>query len=678
MFTSTRLFANVPCPQRDGCTLNNCIFSHESAQDLTSKGIGLHDPLDAGEPTPPHPKRRRVDSSKGKSQRGQLLGNKVTGDANPLDGNLEHTQGDTRTTAAHTSTLRGTISVPSSSNNALTSTKRSISPPSSRNKEEGTVPRIRNAAARAISSLGAQPATMTPQPKETLNPRMIAKTPAPHGTRLLLLKKIHDSYKMLNDQLSKQKDVQAGLVLSQDELIVMSLDEEEQIALQNGNHDIYRSVIGGRIRAIGKYKLDEWKCLVLGKFKQKYLPALESRKPIKTEVSSLSTGLSTTEEVALLRHLRTPLQGLEAHGYVTSPPSDADIAAARDGVKAAAGWETCDRCSTRFQVFPGRNEQGQLTSKGSCRYHWAKIYRPIRQKNDHITGQQEPSYPCCSGSVGSSGCTNGGTHVYKVSEAKRMASILQFERTPLPKDQARSRPPVSFDCEMAYTALGMELVRLTAVSWPKGTNLLDVLVRPQGEVLDFNSRFSGVTKDMFSKAVPYGTEAPRLGDSGSEDGELESEPLQKVDSPMAARQLLFELLTPDTPLLGHAIDNDLNTCRVIHPFIIDTVLLFPHPRGLPIRYGLKMLTNKYLGRSIQAGGALGHDSREDAQATGDLVHFKVGEKWRQMRREGWTLIKGVLNPPKDEVKISTGPRASKRTHHQVESADELEDDRPAA
>ena len=60
----------------------------------------------------------------------------------------------------------------------------------------------------------------------------------------------------------------------------------------------------------------------------------------------------------------------------------------------------------------------------------------------------------------------------------------------------------------------------------------------------------------------------------------------------AARALLFQFLQPDTPLIAHAIENDLNTCRIIHPAIIDTVPLYSHSNGPPIRHGLKHLSKK--------------------------------------------------------------------------------------
>lgn len=142
-------------------------------------------------------------------------------------------------------------------------------------------------------------------------------------------------------------------------------------------------------------------------------------------------------------------------------------------------------------------------------------------------------------------------------------------------------------------------------------------------------------------AQPYTSKQPS---EGTDDG------LCIVQSISAARDLLFQQLSPKTPLIGHALENDLNAVRIIHPTIIDTVLLYPHPRGLPIRHGLKYLAKTYLEKDIQMGGAQGHDSKEDARAAGDLVRFRVAEKWKRMRQEGWTVTDGVFNPPKSGSK----------------------------
>ena len=67
-----------------------------------------------------------------------------------------------------------------------------------------------------------------------------------------------------------------------------------------------------------------------------------------------------------------------------------------------------------------------------------------------------------------------------------------------------------------------------------------------------------------------------------------------------------------------------------HPFIVDTSILYQHPRGPPLKSSLKWLAQKYLRREIQKGhGTHGHDSIEDATACMDLVRLKCekGVKW---------------------------------------------------
>ena len=373
-------------------------------------------------------------------------------------------------------------------------------------------------------------------------------------------------------------------------------------------------------------------------------PSRELKKPENAQ-SAFSIALTLEQEIALLRHIQTPVEGLA--DYVTTPPPESEIAKAKMGLQTSAGQEVCDRCRSRFTVFPGRNEAGKLTSGGHCRYHWAKLPKFAA----------DATYECCGNGAGSEPCSTAPSHVFKVTDPKRLASILQFEETPKQSDELLARA-ISIDCEMGYTTLGMEMIRLSALSWPEAEDLIDVLVRPIGEVLDLNTRFSGVSLDQFNKAIPYGTKPEEGADSASEDGELESE-LMKVESPAAARKLLFDKIGRNTALIGHAIDNDLNVLRVIHPFIVDTVLLYPHPRGLPAKYGLKMLTNKYLNRNIQ-DRQTGHDSKEDAEATGELVRLKVHEKWKKMRGEGWTFEQDSLIPPDEPelaLKAPIRPRA---------------------
>ena len=48
-----------------------------------------------------------------------------------------------------------------------------------------------------------------------------------------------------------------------------------------------------------------------------------------------------------------------------------------------------------------------------------------------------------------------------------------------------------------------------------------------------------------------------------------------------------------------SLENDLKALKVVHSRVLDTVLLFPHPKGLPYRSALKVLAAKFLKRRIQ-------------------------------------------------------------------------------
>ena len=74
-------------------------------------------------------------------------------------------------------------------------------------------------------------------------------------------------------------------------------------------------------------------------------------------------------------------------------------------------------------------------------------------------------------------------------------------------------------------------------------------------------------------------------------------------------------------LVGHSLENDLKALKIVHERVVDTSVLFPHPRGYPFRRGLRALAEEYLKISIQGGA--GHDSAEDARAALLLVQEKA-------------------------------------------------------
>lgn len=395
-------------------------------------------------------------------------------------------------------------------------------------------------------------------------------------------------------------------------------------------------------------KVSDWIDLRLEAVK-KEIEKSATPKPAEPEpYAPVKTGLTIKQELTMLERFVLSTQQLKQAEYITSLPTDAEIEEEKKTAALSMGYEPCDRCGTRFQVFPDRREDGTLTSNGRCIHHWGKPVYPKREKTDFQSGAlREARYGCCNTTVGSPGCTAGETHVFKTSSPQRLAAVLQFEETP-PNPKADQDLAVSFDCEMAYTTYGLEVIRLSAATWPQGEALIDVLVRPIGHILDLNTRFSGVSSEQYLNAMEYDPEyetLPQLPSKEESNKSTKPERMTIVPSPAAARYLLFSYINPDTVLIGHALNNDTNVMRIVHHNIVDTSCLYPHPAGLPIRHALRNLSKQFLNLSIQTAGAAGHDSLEDCTATGELVLLKVSREWDELKSSGWTSKDGEFYAP---------------------------------
>ncbi|KAK0671825.1 hypothetical protein QBC41DRAFT_46562 [Cercophora samala] len=632
-----RNFKQIPCPDGDQCSKPSCQWQHSwDRNPPPAASLASPAPVTKGDETAAQDadgprKRRRISSEAGS------------------------------TTAITTAT--GSISPPplkrkAPEHSALHTPANKIQRPGATAPTALTTPSRASASINASSSTASKQTAIkqitapkqqvTPRKPETLNPRhLTSAAPATHEFRFKALKMLHDQYKRLNDELKKDaKEDEKKLVLTEQELIWLVLDVEQKMATEKPL--IYTNVIKNHIMAYRKKTTGQWRDERLAEWQKKHEPP---KTPVKKSMNGppkeIKTGLTPQEEVDFLVHLLTPITELAGHGYVVRPPTDEEIKSAREGEEASLGWEVCDRCTTRFQVFPGRREEdGALTSGGTCTHHSGRTYFPERVLG--TVDRPAKRYRCCQETVGeSTGCTVGNTHVFKASAPSRLAALMPFMETPpnpsAPKDRA-----VCFDCEMGYTARGMELIRLTATSWPDGKELLDVIVRPIGEVLDLNSRYSGVWPEDIANAEEWSPGKPLTAVvESSGTGRTKKKHMTIVPSPMVARDLLFSLIAPETPLIGHALENDLNAVRIVHPTIIDTALLFPHRRGLPMRHGLKMLMETELNKAIQVETKdnRGHDSGEDARAAGELVRLKVMEKWDQMKGEGWAVVDGAFVPP---------------------------------
>ncbi|KAF1829626.1 hypothetical protein BDW02DRAFT_142766 [Decorospora gaudefroyi] len=602
-----RSFGNVPCPSGAQCELPHCIFNHEAAKPPPARPSPAPTMAELGRE--PNAKRLKLDHET------KEAGAQATPAAAP----------------AKTYVFVGSIMPKSKAPPAIKDPGAAHIAVPPRPTETDPLAVLPPSAARPISPLPAPAATVAKPAANSdapvpLMPRKLSKEPAAFIKRVTFLKALHGYMKPQNDKLLKAvKPEVKELHLRPNQLNKLAVDEEENIARENPF--IYENILKQRLVKLKAMTPEVWV-----KERREALAKESGEPPKKLPPKNLDTGLTPKEEITFLSMLKCPQDGLDAHGYVTKQPTDSELNDTHLALEVAAGWEQCDRCSTRFQVFPERREEdGALTSGGQCRHHWGKRIFPKRSRN---SAPEPTRFACCNAEVGSPGCATHDTHVFNVKDSKRLSLIMPFIKTP-ENDKAPPDSAVCFDCEMGYTTNGLEMLRLTVISWPQHRPLLDVLVRPLGHLLDVNTRFSGITPEQFVNAKPYDPVDPKLV----------RKDLRIVDSPCVARDIFLSHVSPTTPVLGHALENDLNTIRLIHPTIIDTVLLYPTRQGLPYRHGLRYLAKTYLGEDIQQGGAAGHDSYEDARTTGELVRFKIKEKWKMMKIDGWQVREDGVFPP---------------------------------
>jgi RNA exonuclease 1 len=250
----------------------------------------------------------------------------------------------------------------------------------------------------------------------------------------------------------------------------------------------------------------------------------------------------------------------------TSDPSQATFLVG-EGCEA----KQCSRCSKIFYV----SSEGQYLTKEGCTYHWGKL----RAKKRKDRWPEDDRFTCCGApaSEATRGCCQCRVHVWRhLTEPGMHGPLDGFVRTKARKIY----PPdgnygiYSIDGEMCFTTNGLELIKLTVVG-VEGRLVYESLVLPEGDIVDYNTRFSGISaRDL--KRGPAKT-------------------LREVQNDVMG------FVNAHTILIGHGLENDLRALKVVHTTIIDTSIVFPHYYGLPYRRSLKSLVKSYLKREIQVG-----------------------------------------------------------------------------
>ncbi|KAF9483118.1 ribonuclease H-like protein [Pholiota conissans] len=201
-----------------------------------------------------------------------------------------------------------------------------------------------------------------------------------------------------------------------------------------------------------------------------------------------------------------------------------------------------------------------------------------------------------------------------------MADVFEkpqgWVETPEPgASEHKANPRIyAIDCEMCITEDGKELTRVCVIDFTSGIVVYDQLVKPAKPILDYLTRWSGITAEQLNPVT-------------TTHAEVQAHILRLLSPPAAnpfsTSKSNGDTVAPTPVLIGHSLESDLKALKICHPQCIDTALLYHHPRGRPLKPGLAWLTKKWCGREIQARGEGGHDPEEDARACVDLLKKKL-------------------------------------------------------
>lgn len=156
-------------------------------------------------------------------------------------------------------------------------------------------------------------------------------------------------------------------------------------------------------------------------------------------------------------------------------------------------------------------------------------------------------------------------------------------------------PMFALDCEMCRTSAGVnELTRISIIN-ESHESLYETLVCPQHKIVDYLTQYSGITPEM----------------------------MRNVTKTLAqVQEDVRRILPGDAILVGQSLHSDLIAMRMMHPYVIDTSVIFNITGDRRRKSKLQTLASEFLGEAIQKN-PLGHDSIEDCSASLKLTKLKL-------------------------------------------------------
>lgn len=156
-------------------------------------------------------------------------------------------------------------------------------------------------------------------------------------------------------------------------------------------------------------------------------------------------------------------------------------------------------------------------------------------------------------------------------------------------------PMFALDCEMCRTSAGVnELTRISIIN-EKHESLYETLVCPQHKIVDYLTQYSGITPEMMKNVTK---------------------------TLVQVQEDVRRILPADAILVGQSLHSDLIAMRMMHPYVIDTSVIFNITGDRRRKSKLQTLASEFLGEAIQKN-PLGHDSIEDCSASLKLTKLKL-------------------------------------------------------
>ena len=212
----------------------------------------------------------------------------------------------------------------------------------------------------------------------------------------------------------------------------------------------------------------------------------------------------------------------------------------------------CFRCNKEFLM----KLNGEYLTHEQCHYHWGKI--------------ELFKYSCCGGSLNSTGCSIGKLHVWAGYVDGLNGPFGEYVCTTWPEIIPYDFGVYALDCAMSFTANGQELTKVIVLR-SDGELIYESFVKPDEEIIDYNSHISGVSAEHFSDPNNYKS-------------------LRTVQND------LLKFINCMTILVGYDVSKILRGLKLIHTRVIDMSICFKHRDGWASRYSLDDIISNILSR----------------------------------------------------------------------------------